>query len=116
MQPRIGLDFRRKGRIANCVGRLTCSPAGALRARLAICGALGRASVKSGAANQRSPSADPFHRKVSESRERRTQKGERQILCAKAAQGHIRYGHRQETAAVCFIEVRASRRQNAGEG
>ena len=37
-----------------CVGRLTCSPADALRARLAICGALGRASVKSGAANQRS--------------------------------------------------------------
>jgi hypothetical protein len=36
------------------VGRLTCSPADALRARLAICGALGRASVKSGAANQRS--------------------------------------------------------------
>jgi hypothetical protein len=37
-----------------CVGRLTCSPADALRARPAICGALGRASVKSGAANQRS--------------------------------------------------------------
>ena len=36
------------------VGRLTCSPADALRGRLAICGALGRASVKSGAANQRS--------------------------------------------------------------
>jgi Protein of unknown function (DUF3489) len=36
------------------VGRLTCSPADALRARPAMCGALGRASVNSGAANQRS--------------------------------------------------------------
>ena len=44
-----------------CVGRLTCSPADALRARLAMCGALGRASVNSGAANQRSPNdVDPF--------------------------------------------------------
>jgi hypothetical protein len=33
------------------VGRLTCSPADALRARPAICGALGRASVNSGATN-----------------------------------------------------------------
>ena len=48
------LDFCRKGRIAMWVGRLTCSPAGALRARPAIYGAWGRASVKSGAANQRS--------------------------------------------------------------
>ena len=47
------------------VGRLTCSPAGALRARPAICGALGRASVNSDAANQRSPNyVDPFHREV----------------------------------------------------
>ena len=38
-----------------CVGRLTCSPADALRARSATCGALGRASVNSGAANQWSP-------------------------------------------------------------
>ena len=30
-----------------CVGRLTCSPADALRARPATCGALGRASVNS---------------------------------------------------------------------
>src|SRR3984893_13294839 len=37
------------------VGRLTCSPADTLRARPAICGALGRASVNSDAANQRSP-------------------------------------------------------------
>jgi hypothetical protein len=37
------------------VGGLTCSPAGALRARPAMCGALGRASVNSGAANQWSP-------------------------------------------------------------
>ena len=38
-----------------CVGRWIWLPAGALRARPAICGALGRASVNSGAANQRSP-------------------------------------------------------------
>jgi hypothetical protein len=38
-----------------CVGRWIWLPAGALRARLAMCGALGRASVNSGAANQRSP-------------------------------------------------------------
>jgi Protein of unknown function (DUF3489) len=37
------------------VGRLTCSPADALRARPATCGALGRANVNSDAANQRSP-------------------------------------------------------------
>ena len=37
------------------VGRLTYSPADALRARPAICGALGRANVNSDAANQRSP-------------------------------------------------------------
>src|SRR4029077_5762170 len=48
---RIRLDFCRKGRIAMCVSRRTCSPGDMLRARLAICGALGRASVNSGAAN-----------------------------------------------------------------
>ena len=52
---RIRLDFCRKGRIAMCVGRWIWLPAGALRARPAICGALGRASVNSDAANQRSP-------------------------------------------------------------
>jgi Protein of unknown function (DUF3489) len=52
---RIRLDFCRKGRIAMCVSRRTCPPGDMLRARLAICGALGRASVNSGAANQRSP-------------------------------------------------------------
>jgi hypothetical protein len=36
------------------VGRLTWSPADALRARPVMCGALGRASVNFGAANQRS--------------------------------------------------------------
>jgi hypothetical protein len=41
-----------------------------------------------------------------------TQEGKREILCAKAAQGHLRYSHRQETAAVCCSEDRASRRQN----
>ena len=35
-------------------GRWTWPPGETLRARLAMCGALGRASVKSGAANQRS--------------------------------------------------------------
>ena len=58
-----------------CVGRWIWLPAGALRARPAICGALGRASVNSGAANQRSPNhVDPFH-KIPEHEERRTQKG-----------------------------------------
>jgi hypothetical protein len=53
--------------------RWTWPPTGALRARPAICGASGRASVNSGAANQRSPDyVDPFHRKVPESREPRT--------------------------------------------
>jgi Protein of unknown function (DUF3489) len=37
------------------VGRLTCSPADALRVRPAICGALGRANVNSDAASQRNP-------------------------------------------------------------
>jgi hypothetical protein len=53
--PRIRLDFCPKARIAVCVGRLTWSPGDALRARPAMCGALGRASANSGAANQRSP-------------------------------------------------------------
>ncbi len=76
---RIRLDFCRKGRIAMCVGRWIWLPAGALRARLAMCGALGRASVNSGAANQRSPNdVDPFH-KIPEHEERRTQEGERSI-------------------------------------
>ena len=37
------------------VGQLTCSPADTRRARPATCGALGRASVNSDAANQWSP-------------------------------------------------------------
>jgi hypothetical protein len=50
-----------------CVGRWIWLPAGALRARPAICGALGRASVNSDAANQRSPNdVDPFPREVPE--------------------------------------------------
>ena len=61
------------------VGRWTWPPGETLRARLAICGALGRASVNSGAANQRSPNdVDPFH-KIPEHEERRTQEGERPI-------------------------------------
>src|SRR5580704_18900452 len=41
--------------------RWTWPPGETLRARLAMCGALGRASVNSGAANQRSPNdVDPF--------------------------------------------------------
>jgi Protein of unknown function (DUF3489) len=58
------------------VGRLTCSSADALRARPATCGALGRASVNSGAANQRSPNdVDPFHREVPEPQEHAPKKG-----------------------------------------
>jgi hypothetical protein len=52
---RIRLDFCRKGRIAMCVGWWIWLPAGAFRARPAIFGALGRASVNSDAANQWSP-------------------------------------------------------------
>src|SRR5580704_9350665 len=51
---RIRLDFRRKGRIAMGAGRWTWPPGETLRARPAICGALGRASVNLDAANQRS--------------------------------------------------------------
>jgi hypothetical protein len=66
------LDFCRKGRIAMGAGRWTWPPGETLRARLAMCGALGRASVNSGAANQRSPNdVDPFH-KIPEHEERRT--------------------------------------------
>jgi len=49
------LDFRRKGRIAVCVGWRTRLRADPLRARPAMCGAWGRASVNSDAATQRSP-------------------------------------------------------------
>src|SRR5262245_43814416 len=49
------LDFRRIVRIAMGVGRRDRLPAGRLRARSAICGAVGRASVNFGAANQKSP-------------------------------------------------------------
>jgi hypothetical protein len=53
-------------------GRWTWPATGGLRARLAMCGALGRASVNSGAANERSPNdVDPFH-KIPEHEERRT--------------------------------------------
>jgi hypothetical protein len=66
-----------------------------------MCGALGRASVipaprTKGAQDH----VDLFHREGPEPRESWIQKGERQILCAKAAQGHVRYGQCQETAAV----------------
>ena len=48
-----------------CVGRWIWLPAGALRARPAMCGALGRASVNSDAANQRIQThVVPFHREV----------------------------------------------------
>ena len=58
-------------------GRWTWPPGETLRARLAMCEALGRASVNSDAANQRSPNdVDPFH-KIPEHKERRTQEGER---------------------------------------
>src|SRR3982074_3022646 len=44
-------------------GRCTWPPGETLRARPAMCGALGCASVNSGAANQRSPNdVDPFHK------------------------------------------------------
>jgi hypothetical protein len=66
------LDFCRKGRIAMGAGRWTWAPGETLRARPAMCGALGRASVNSGAANQRSPNdVDPSH-KIPEHEERRT--------------------------------------------
>src|ERR1700738_5092299 len=66
------LDFCRKGRIAMGAGRWTWPPGETLRARLAMCGALGRASANSGAADQRSPNdVDPFH-KIPEHEERHT--------------------------------------------
>jgi hypothetical protein len=69
---RIRLDFCRKGRIAMGAGQWTWPPGETLRARLAMCGALGSASVKSDAANQRSPNdVDPFH-KIPEHEERPT--------------------------------------------
>ena len=53
-------------------GRWTWPPGVTLRARPAMYGALGRASVNSDAANQRSPNnVDPFH-KIQEHEERRT--------------------------------------------
>jgi hypothetical protein len=76
---RIRLDFCRKARIAMGAGRWTWPPGETLRARLAMSGALGRASVNFGAANQRNPNhVDPFH-KIPEHEERRTQEGERPI-------------------------------------
>jgi hypothetical protein len=67
------LDFRRIVRIAMGVGRWSCSPAGALRARPAICGALGRASVipaprSKGAQHH----VNPFHRERPDPQERHT--------------------------------------------
>src|ERR1700680_2017854 len=76
---RIRLDFCRNGRIAMGAGRWTWPPGETVRARLAMCGALGRASVNSGAANQRSPNdVDPFH-KIPDHDERRTKESERPI-------------------------------------
>jgi hypothetical protein len=80
-----------------CVGRLTCSPADALRARPATCGALGRASVNLDAANQRSlipcrsfPSKSPRTPRALHPRR------ERQIERDISAQGHVRRGQRQD--------------------
>ena len=61
------------------VGRLTCSPVDALRACLAICGALGRASVKSDAANQRSLNMSTLSIGSPGTEDRRTQEEERPI-------------------------------------
>jgi hypothetical protein len=62
---RIRLDFCRKGRIAMCVGRWIWLPAGALRARPAICGALGRAtSIPTPRTNGVQTHVVPFHREV----------------------------------------------------
>ena len=83
-------------------GRWTWPPGETLRARLAMCGALGRASVNSGAANQRSPNdVDPFH-KIPEHEERRTQEGERPIEDGIPAKGHVSCCQRQETDAICL--------------
>ena len=64
-------------------GRWTWPPGEALRARLAICGALGRASVNSGAANQRSLNhVDPFHRKSRNTKSAAPKKGSAQSKTA----------------------------------
>ena len=79
------------------VGQLTCSPADTRRARPATCGALGRASVNSDAANQWSPiPCRPFHREVPEPQERRTQKGSAKSNAPSPAQNHDRRGQRQD--------------------
>ena len=86
--------------------RLTFSPGDALRARPATCGALGRASVNSGAprTNGAQTHVDPFHREVPESKERGTQKGKRQIKRAIPAQGRVRRELREESLAAAGAE------------
>src|ERR1700732_1530325 len=91
------LDFCRKGRIAMGAGRWTWPPGETLRARLAMCGALGRANVNSDArTNGAQYHVDPFHREVQEPQERRTQEGKRQIERDISAQGHVRHGQHQD--------------------
>src|SRR5262245_21186661 len=88
-------------------------PAGTLRARSAICGAVGRASVNAGAANQASPDhANPFHRKEPEPRERNSQKGKRPIIYIKA-ESPLRWGEPEKTAAVRGIEACTGHRRAA---
>jgi hypothetical protein len=95
-------------------------PAGAVRARPAICGALGRASVNFGAANQRSPNyADPFHQNVSESREHRSQKAEHRSERAKAAQDPVWWSNPKKAPPQAVISkatrIGAARTPEQGE-
>src|ERR1700730_16659494 len=75
-----------------------------------------RASILTPRTNGAQTHFGPFHREVPEPQEHRTQKGKRQIKHVVPAQGPVYRGHRQETAAVCGIKARASRRrQNTGK-
>ena len=82
------LDFRHIVRIAVCVGRRTWQPDDAIRARLAVCGALGSASViPTPRSNGAQRHVDTFRQEVFEPQERRAEEDERQIESGASAQG-----------------------------
>ncbi len=74
------LDFRRIVRIGVCVGRWTWLPDDTIRARLAICGALGGASViPTPRPNGAHRHVDAFRQEVFKPQERRAEEDARQI-------------------------------------
>src|SRR5271157_5380241 len=93
------LDFRRIVRIAVCVGRRTWQPDDAIRARLAVCGALGGASViPTPRSNGAQRHVDTFRQEVFEPQERRAEEDERQIEPGASAQGCAYCDRCQDTA------------------